>query len=126
MDHDEPPIVNTCPFTVMGAGPGTGQSLAKLFAQAGHPVAIISRTLSKLQAQADEINALVKQSDLVRPFAADATDEAAVKKAFSNIQESFKPARIFTAIFNPTGGFAMGDFEKTTLSDLRNALDCQM
>ena len=80
----------------MGAGPGMGQSLVKIFARAGHPVAIVSRTLSKLQTQADEINALVKQSDRVKPFAADATDEAAVEKAFSDIQNAFKPARIHT------------------------------
>jgi NAD(P)-dependent dehydrogenase (short-subunit alcohol dehydrogenase family) len=80
----------------MGAVPGTGQSLVKIFARAGHPVAIVSRTLSKLQTQADEINALVKQSDRVKPFAADATDEAAVEKAFSDIQDAFKPARIHT------------------------------
>ncbi|KAL6956062.1 hypothetical protein U1Q18_044804 [Sarracenia purpurea var. burkii] len=85
----------------IGAVPGTGQSVTKAFAQAGRPVAIISRTLTKLQAQADEINALVKQNDRVKPFAADATDEAAVKKAFAEIQEAFKPA----SIHNSVGGF---------------------
>jgi NAD(P)-dependent dehydrogenase (short-subunit alcohol dehydrogenase family) len=66
---------------ITGAGPGLGRSLAIAFGQAGFDVAIIARTLSKLE----ETAAMVPGRCL--PVVADLTDPDAVRAAFRRIGE---------------------------------------
>lgn len=61
---------------ITGGGSGAGADLARGFATAGSEVVIAGRRLDALQAVA-------KQSERIRPIAADVTDEVSVKSLFA-------------------------------------------
>ncbi|WP_159106874.1 SDR family oxidoreductase [Streptomyces rishiriensis] len=56
---------------IVGVGPGLGVALARTFAGAGHPVAMLARDKSRLDAYADE---LASTGQDVRGYPADVTD----------------------------------------------------
>jgi NAD(P)-dependent dehydrogenase (short-subunit alcohol dehydrogenase family) len=66
------------PVIVAAAGPGVGLAVARRFAQAGHPVALIARRAEALAAMAAEIAAA---GGTAQGFAADVTDSAALRGA---------------------------------------------
>lgn len=111
---------------VMGAGPGLGFACARKFAQAGHPVALLSRSLPRLQELAGKINSELNDEGRARPYAVDASKRSEVEDVFARIESDWKgKAWVHTAIFNPGGGFVMKPFLDTTEADLKTALDSQ-
>jgi short-subunit dehydrogenase len=65
---------------VVGAGPGLGRAIARRFGSAGHPVALIARNQSKLEAIAASLRG---EGITVGVYPADVTDEAALSAALS-------------------------------------------
>jgi len=63
---------------IVGAGPGLGAALARTFATAGHPVALLARDQARLDAQAA---GLAAAGHVVRGYAADAADPASLRAA---------------------------------------------
>lgn len=64
---------------VTGAGPGTGASLARRFAQGGYQVAMLARTEKRLQELAEAIPG-------TRGYSTDVTDPEAVRDTFARIR----------------------------------------
>ncbi|WP_432164072.1 SDR family oxidoreductase [Streptomyces tendae] len=60
---------------IVGVGPGLGTALARTFAEAGHPVAILARSQERLDRYASELSG----SGPVRGFGADAADPGSLR-----------------------------------------------
>ncbi|PWN92743.1 NAD(P)-binding protein [Acaromyces ingoldii] len=110
---------------ILGAGPGLGLSAARVFAREGHPVALLSRTQSRLDELAKQINDEVGDPGRAKGYAVDATKREAINGAFESISKDFKSAWVHTAIFNPGGGFIRKPLLETTEEDIRNGIDTQ-
>ena len=67
---------------IVGAGPGLGAGLARVFAGAGMTVAIAARTAETIEAIAESVGAGV------RAIPCDATDEGAVEALFAAVEEA--------------------------------------
>jgi NAD(P)-dependent dehydrogenase (short-subunit alcohol dehydrogenase family) len=91
---------------VIGAGPGLGNSLARLFAERGHPVAIVSRSSQALQETAHELR---KIGAIARDYPCDVTDERSVVAMIKQVEmelgspelvvyavQSFSPGTLIT------------------------------
>lgn len=79
----------------VGKKPGLGHSLAKAFMRT-HRVAIVSRSVSKLQPIAKELQDLGGD---VKAFGAEATPEG-IAQAFSEIEEAFGDRKVTLGIWN--------------------------
>ncbi|KAE8266478.1 hypothetical protein A4X09_0g5869 [Tilletia walkeri] len=115
-------------IVVIGAGPGTGFSVAKRFAQSGHPVGLISRNLSNLQPLVDSINAepSITPSTRAKAFAADATDAASVQSAIEAASNAWgDEAQLHGGVFNTTS-FHRSAFLETTKEDVRSMFEGQV
>lgn len=121
---------------VVGAGPGLGFSVAKKFAEHGHPVALLSRSKDVLEKLASQINEAKGSSNgRAVAYAVDVQDESSVHSTIEQVQDHFKSgkageqhqgAHIHTGVFNPGGGFAMAGFLETTPKQLEDALKTQV
>ncbi|EPQ27399.1 uncharacterized protein PFL1_04937 [Pseudozyma flocculosa PF-1] len=114
-------------IVVIGAGPGTGYSVAKRFAQAGHPVALLSRTEERVTSLANQINQLSGKgtagtTGTARGYAVDATDESSVRDAYARIQRDFPGAAVWGGVFN-ANGFVRAPLLDTTVAQLKELLD---
>jgi short-subunit dehydrogenase len=63
---------------IVGVGPGLGVALARAFAEAGHPVALIGRTDTKLKELAAQLHA---EGHTAQAYQADAADPARLRSA---------------------------------------------
>jgi len=63
---------------IVGVGPGLGTALARTFASAGHPVALLARDQARLDAFAADLAA---DGHRARGYAADAADPASLRTA---------------------------------------------
>ncbi|NJK81573.1 MAG: SDR family NAD(P)-dependent oxidoreductase [Chloroflexaceae bacterium] len=68
--------------SIVGAGPGVGQAVARRFALAGFQIALVARRPAVLEQQATELQA---SGATAQTFPADATDPAALQAAFQQI-----------------------------------------
>ncbi len=93
-------------IVITGAGDGLGRALARRFAADGETVLLLGRTLSKVQAVADEIGAPH------RAIECDVANPDAVRAAFATIAE--RHPRIDVLINNA------GVYEPFTLADARD------
>ncbi|MFG2476328.1 SDR family NAD(P)-dependent oxidoreductase [Streptomyces fagopyri] len=74
---------------IVGVGPGLGLALARTFADAGHPVALLARDKARLDTYAGE---LASAGHEVRSYATDAADPDDLRAALhSAITESGAP-----------------------------------
>jgi len=83
MTNQTTPETQTAPLgtvVIVGVGPGLGLELARTFATAGHPVAMLARDQARLDAAAKELAAIGPE---VRGYAADAADPAGLRAALS-------------------------------------------
>ncbi|SNX87853.1 related to oxidoreductase, short chain dehydrogenase/reductase family [Melanopsichium pennsylvanicum] len=119
---------------VVGAGPGLGFSVARKFAEQGHPVALLSRSKDRLESLAAHINGLPSHGRAVA-YAVDVQDEASVNNTIQSVQDHFqsgeagaehKDAFIHTGIFNPGGGFVRAPFLETKASQVEDAFKTQV
>jgi len=66
---------------IVGAGPGLGLALARTFAAAGHPVAMLARDKARLDDQAAQFS---PDGPVVRGYATDAADPASLRAALGS------------------------------------------
>ncbi|WP_196814423.1 SDR family NAD(P)-dependent oxidoreductase [Nocardia sp. BMG111209] len=71
---------------IIGAGPGIGSSVARRFARAGLPIALVARSDKTLRAAAEALEPL---GIPVATFEADTTDEAALHEALTAADRTF-------------------------------------
>lgn len=111
---------------ILGAGPGLGFSCARLFAKQGHPVALLSRTLSRLEDLASKINQEVGDEHRARPYAVDVSQRPQLDEVFQRIQKDWEgKATLNTAIHNAGGNFMMKPFLETSVEDVTTSFHSQ-
>jgi NAD(P)-dependent dehydrogenase (short-subunit alcohol dehydrogenase family) len=96
---------------VVGAGPGNGAALARRFAAAGHPVALIARS-------AERITELAASLPDAKAFACDAGDPDAVAGTFAAIRRDMGPVGIL--VYNAGKG-VWGDALSVGLEEFESA-----
>lgn len=99
--------------------------VAKRFAQAGHPVALLSRQQSRLDGLAAEINAL--KVGRAAAFSADATNSKSLAGAFSSIRQQLGEngkASVWGGVFT-SGGFLRANVADTTEAQFLDILHTQ-
>jgi NAD(P)-dependent dehydrogenase (short-subunit alcohol dehydrogenase family) len=101
-------------IAIVGAGPGLGLSIAKVFGRHGFSVALISRTQEKLDGLAAELG----ESGIdAAGFAADVMDRPSIADAFARLRERFGGVDVLEyspAPHNPVSGITMtGPLEAT-------------
>ena len=69
------------PVLITGASRGIGEATARLFAQKGHPVALLARSVAAIESLAHEIGGLAIPCDV--------TDEVAVRQAIHKSAAEF-------------------------------------
>jgi NAD(P)-dependent dehydrogenase (short-subunit alcohol dehydrogenase family) len=94
-------------IAIVGAGPGLGLSIAKVFGRHGFSVALISRTQEKLDGLAAELG----ESGIdAAGFAADVMDRPSIADAFARLRERFGGVDVLEyspAPHNPVPGITM-------------------
>lgn len=113
---------------VTGAGRGIGAACAERFAAAGHPVVMLSRTRSALDASARRA-AAASSPRRVLARSGDVSDEAFVRAAFAAARRAFGPVEILVnnaAVFagGPVAAFSRADWDLTMASNLRGPFLC--
>src|SRR5437764_823096 len=73
-------------LTVVGAGPGMGLAIARLFGQNGFSVVLIARDKDKLDSLVDQLGA---EGIKAKGFTADVADHTSLISAFNAIKEEF-------------------------------------
>lgn len=86
-------------LAIVGAGPGLGLEIARVFGKQGFSVALVARTPAKVD---DLASILVTEGIDAAGFAADLTDSAALVAAFAAIRERFGPVDVLE--FSPAPG----------------------
>jgi len=92
---------------IVGVGPGLGVALARAFASAGHPVAMLARDKARLAAYAADLASAGRDA---RGYAADAADPASLRAALRSAISELGPPDVL--VYNvgvlrpdsPTGG----------------------
>ncbi len=98
---------------ITGVGPGTGSALVRRFAAGGYQVAMLARTLQRLEALAGEQNN-------VHPYACDVSDEAALAAAFAAIRSALGAP---TVIIHNAVGAERGTYMDIDPAGLRRAFE---
>jgi NAD(P)-dependent dehydrogenase (short-subunit alcohol dehydrogenase family) len=93
---------------IVGVGPGNGAALARRFAADGYALALLGRTLEKLDAVASELPS-------AQGFPCDAGDPDAVRAAFEAIRTSLGPVDVL--LYNAGSG-QWGNFQEITAEGL--------
>lgn len=96
---------------VVGAGPGNGAALARRFAKAGHPVALIARDAQRLDALAAEI-------PNSKAYVCDVGEDDSIRSAFEAIRREMGPVGVL--VYNAGKG-VWGDALSVGEEDFRNA-----
>ncbi|MET9386972.1 SDR family NAD(P)-dependent oxidoreductase [Streptomyces sp. NPDC002928] len=105
-------------IAIVGAGPGLGLSIAKVFGGHGFDVALISRTKDKLDALVAE---LAEAGITAEAFPADAGDSAQLSDALGAAIARF--GRIDVLEFSPHAGLSMTAPKEVTIDTLRPQID---
>ncbi|PWY94204.1 NAD(P)-binding protein [Aspergillus sclerotioniger CBS 115572] len=101
----------TKPFAIIaGVGPGTGSSIARLFAKS-YPVILLARNPQNYQSVVDEINSTGGQATGI---STDLSDSKGVRSTFEQIKSQFGNAPLAAAVFNSGGGFIRKPFLELT------------
>ncbi|MFE2569463.1 SDR family NAD(P)-dependent oxidoreductase [Streptomyces mirabilis] len=105
-------------IAIVGAGPGLGLSIAKIFGARGFDVALISRTKDKLDALVAD---LAEAQITAEAFPADAGDPAQLTDALQAAIARF--GRIDVLEFSPLAGMSMTTPKEVTVDILRPQID---
>ncbi|MFD4507080.1 SDR family NAD(P)-dependent oxidoreductase [Streptomyces sp. NPDC058457] len=105
-------------IAIVGAGPGLGLSIAKVFGGHGFDVALISRTKDKLDALVAD---LTEAQITAEAFPADAGDPAQLTAALQAAIARF--GRIDVLEFSPHAGLAITEPKEVTIDTLRPQID---
>ncbi|MFE4257171.1 SDR family NAD(P)-dependent oxidoreductase [Streptomyces sp. NPDC056910] len=105
-------------IAIVGAGPGLGLSIAKVFGGHGFDVALISRNKVKLDALVAE---LAEAGITAEGFPADVADSAQLTRALEGAVARF--GRIDVLEFSPHAGLTMTSPKDVTVDNLRPQID---
>ncbi|MEV4138918.1 SDR family NAD(P)-dependent oxidoreductase [Dactylosporangium sp. NPDC049742] len=105
-------------IAIVGAGPGLGLSIAKVFGGHGFDVALISRSKDKLDVLVAELNTVGITAE---GFPADTADAAQVTAALQHAITRF--GRINVLEFSPHAGLTMTAPKDVTVESLRQPID---
>ncbi|MER5523333.1 SDR family NAD(P)-dependent oxidoreductase [Streptomyces sp. NPDC002677] len=105
-------------IAIVGAGPGLGLSIAKVFGGHGFDAALISRTKDKLDALVAD---LAEEGITAEAFPADAGDPAHLTQALQAAIARF--GRIDVLEFSPHAGLSMTTPRQVTVETLRPQID---
>ena len=101
-------------IAVVGAGPGLGLSIAKVFGRNGFQVALISRNADELETLVTELAA---SGVTAAGFAADVADPAALSTALADAVERFGPIDVLE--YSPHAGLHRVEPTDVTVDNLR-------
>ncbi|MHB8691016.1 MAG: SDR family NAD(P)-dependent oxidoreductase [Solirubrobacteraceae bacterium] len=76
---------------IVGAGPGLGQALARVFARAGHPIALFARRREQLDALVAELRG---ESLQVKGYGADVTNADELRTAIEQAADELGPPSV--------------------------------
>jgi NAD(P)-dependent dehydrogenase (short-subunit alcohol dehydrogenase family) len=110
-------------IAIVGAGPGLGLSIAKVFGRNGFSVALVSRTQDKLD---DLAAALAAAGIEAAGFAADVLDGPSLAAAFTRIKERFGDIDVLEyspAPHHPVPGITMAGPLEATAENLQPQLN---
>jgi NADP-dependent 3-hydroxy acid dehydrogenase YdfG len=96
---------------VAGVGPGNGAALARRFARAGHPVALLARTT-------DVSAAIAAELPRARAYACDVTDAAEVERTYQAVAAEL--GAIDVLVYNAGSGL-FANIEAASADDLERA-----
>ena len=104
---------------IVGAGPGLGLEIARVFGIHGFSVALVARTQSKL----DELAQMLSTEGIdASGFAANITDPVSLATAFSDIRDAYGSIDVFE--FSPADrGLAMTDVLDVTAENVQPQID---
>jgi len=105
-------------IAIVGAGPGLGASLGRVFGSYGFDVALISRSKTNLDALA---TGLIEKGVTAEGFAADVADTASLTAALETAATGF--GRIDVLEFSPYAGLVRVNPADVTLDNLRPAIE---
>lgn len=110
-------------IAIVGAGPGLGLSIAKVFGRNGFAVALVSRTQEKLDGLATELG----ESGIdAAGFAADVMDRPTLATAFARVKQRFGAVDVLEyspAPHNPVPGITMAGPLDVTVDNVQPQLD---
>ena len=110
-------------LVIVGAGPGMGLAIARLFGRNGFQVALVARTQSKL----DELAAQLGEEGIeAAGFAADVMDRPTVVDAFARIKERFGAIDVLEyspAPHTPVPGVEMADALSVTPENVQGQIE---
>ncbi len=110
-------------IAIVGAGPGLGLSIAKLFGGHGFDIALLARDRAKLDELAAELG---KDGVTAAGFTADVTDRASLAAAFDRIKDRFGNVDVLEyspAPHTPTPGMDMAGPLEATPENLQPQLE---
>lgn len=105
-------------IAIVGAGPGLGASLGRVFGNQGYDVALISRSKTNLDALAAR---LTEKGVAAEGFAADVADTASLSAALEAAATRF--GRIDVLEFSPYAGLVQVNPAEVTPGNLRPAIE---
>jgi NADP-dependent 3-hydroxy acid dehydrogenase YdfG len=110
-------------IAVVGAGPGMGLAIARVFGSHGFDVALIARDRAKLDGLVDE---LATEGITAAGFPADVLDQAALTQALNDAATRF--GRIDVLEYSPldAGTTALTTPSQSSTSDVQDQLDFQL
>jgi NADP-dependent 3-hydroxy acid dehydrogenase YdfG len=97
---------------IIGVGPGNGAALARRFSRGGRPVALLSRSIDKLEKLAADLDGKAEA------FGCDASDPASVKSALEEAARRLGP---IDALLYNAGSGVFGSIDEITAEDLEAA-----
>jgi NADP-dependent 3-hydroxy acid dehydrogenase YdfG len=105
-------------IAIVGAGPGLGASIAKVFGRHGFDVALVSRSRNKLDALVEQLAA---DGITAAAFPADVADRTALTAALTDAATRF--GRIDVLEFSPYAGLTMVSPTEVTPDNLQPEID---
>jgi NADP-dependent 3-hydroxy acid dehydrogenase YdfG len=105
-------------IAIVGAGPGLGASLGRVFGSHGFDVALISRSKTNLDAL---VTGLIEKGVTAEGFAADVADAASLTAALEAAATRF--GRIEVLEFSPYAGLIQVNPADVTVDNLRPAIE---
>lgn len=106
-------------LVIIGAGAGLGATVARRFAREGFSVALVSRSLERTSALADDLG---REGVVARGYAADVRDPVSLRRALEQASADLGPVEVLQYSPLPAKEFLRPVLE-TTVEDLQPAIE---